>query len=299
MMLSLLLGFQDTVVGQSNPWKVDKYTSFGLALQGSYFYGDVSGGIRTTRPGAEFSVVQKITSHSSIGLAAGWVRLLGSDYMNASLYNSTQQDHHVRNLHFRSDVISLKAFYQYDLLPSYKDYIRRPIYNIFFKAGLGVFYFDPKTKDSTGSWVSLRPMKTEGKSYSSYSAMVPLSLGVRYKISYHFDFEVEFTYNYTFTDYLDDASGNYPSADPNNPSAYYTFRSTQSRDPQTGKSRDLDYMTNELGYTVVNDGGNASYFQNHGPGTSRGSRAGFDSYMTLSVRLVYLIPKHKINCPRY
>ncbi len=285
-------------MGQSNPWKVDKYTSFGLALQGSYFYGDVSGSVRTTRPGAEFSVVQKISSHSSIGLATGWVRLVGSDYLNASLYNSTQQDHHVRNLHFRSDVISLKGFYQYDLLPSYKDYLRRPIYNIFLKAGLGVFYFDPKTKDSTGAWVNLRPMKTEGKSYSSYSAMIPLSLGVRYKISYHFDFEVEFTYNYTFTDYLDDVSGNYPKADPNNPSDYYTFRSAQKTDPQTNKPRDLDYMTGELGYTVVPNG-DAPYFQNHGPGTPRGSRAGFDSYMTLSVRLVYLIPRHKINCPRY
>ena len=297
-MLSLLLSFHGLVVGQSNPWKVDKYTSFGLALQGSYFYGDVAGGIRTTRPGVEFSVVQKVSSHSSLGISVGGVRLLGSDYLNASLYNSTQQNEHVRNLHFRTDVISFKGFYEYDLLPSYKDYLRRPIYNIFFKAGLGVFYFDPKTKDSIGTWVSLRPMRTEGKSYSSYSAMIPLSLGVRYKISYHFDFEVEFTYNYTFTDYLDDVSGDYPQADPNSSSAYYTFRSTQTNDPQTGKARDLDYMTSELGYTKVQTG-NASYFQNHGPGTSRGSRSGFDSYMTLSVRLVYLIPRHKISCPRY
>lgn len=298
MMLSLLLGFQGVVVGQSNPWKVDKYTSFGLALQGSYFYGDVAGGVRTTRPGIEFTAVQKVASHSSIGLSAGWVRLLGSDYINASLYNPTQQDHAVRNLHFRSDVISFKAFYQYDLLPSYKDYIRRPIYNIFLKAGVGVFYFEPKTKDSTGAWVKLRPMETEGKSYSSYSAMIPLSLGVRYKVSYHWDFEVEFTYNYTFTDYLDDVSGNYPQAKPNSPSAYYTFRSAEATDPQTGKPRDLDYMTNELGYTMVHNQ-NANYYQNHGPGTARGSRPGFDSYMTLSVRFVYLIPRHKINCPRY
>jgi hypothetical protein len=286
------------VVAQSNPWKVDKYTSFGLAVQGSYFYGDVAGGIRTTRPGAEFSVVQKISSHSSVGLAAGWLRLLGSDYLNASLYHSTQQDQHVRNLHFRSDVISFKGFYQYDLLPSYKDYLRRPIYNIFLKAGVGIFYFDPQTKDSTGTWVSLRPLQTEGKRYSSVSAMVPLSIGVRYKLSSHFDFEAEFTYHYTFTDYLDDASGNYPTADPNSSSSYYTFRSTEKTDPQTGQLRDLTYITSDLGYTTVNNG-KASYFQNHGPGTSRGSRSGFDSYMTLSVRLVYIITRHKISCPRY
>ncbi|MDB5273866.1 MAG: hypothetical protein JWO58_2233 [Chitinophagaceae bacterium] len=297
-MLSLVLGFHGRIVAQSNPWKVDRYTSFGLALQGSYFYGDVSGGLRTTRPGFEFSVVQKITSHSSVGLSAGWIRLLGSDYLNASLYNSTQQDNAVRNLHFRSDVVSLQGFYQYDLFPSYKDYIRRPLYNIFFKGGLGVFHFEPKTKDSTGAWINLRPLETEGKSYSAYSAMIPLSLGVRYKISYHFDFEVEFSYVYTFTDYLDDVSGDYPNVDPNKGSSYFTFRSTQKNDPQTGKPRDLNYMQNQLGYTAVQNG-DASYFKNHGPGTSRGSRPGFDSYMVVSFRLVYLIPHHRINCPRY
>jgi hypothetical protein len=90
MSLSILLGFHDRIAAQSNPWKVDRYTSFGLALQGSYFYGDVTGGIRTTRPGAELSVVQKISSHSSFGIAGGLVRLMGSDYLNANLYNSTQ-----------------------------------------------------------------------------------------------------------------------------------------------------------------------------------------------------------------
>jgi hypothetical protein len=298
MMVSLVFALQGKMVAQSNPWKVDRYTSFGLALQGSYFYGDVAGGVRTTRPGVELSVVQKITSHSSVGLSAGLVRLLGSDFLNASLYNSTQQSDAVRNLQFRSDVASLHGFYQYDLFPSYKDYLRRPIYNIFLKAGLGVFHFEPKTKDSTGNWINLRPLKTEGKSYSPYSAMIPLSLGVRYKISSHFDFEAEFTYVYTFTDYLDDVSGNYPAADPNNPASYYTFRSAQKTDPQTGKDRDLAYMTNQLGYTIVHNG-DASYFKNHGPGTTRGSRPGFDAYMLVSFRLIYLIPHHKISCPRY
>jgi hypothetical protein len=298
VLLSILLGIHERIAAQSNPWKVDRYTSFGLALQGSYFYGDVTGGIRTTRPGVELSVVQKISSHSSFGIAAGLVRLMGSDYLNANLYNSTQQDRYVRNLNFRSDVASIQGFYQYDLFPSYKDYMRRPAYNIFLKAGLGVFHFEPKTKDSTGTWIKLRPLKTEGKGYSPYSAMIPLSLGVRYKISYHFDFEVEFSYVYTFTDYLDDVSGNYPSVDPNSASSYFTFRSTQLNDPLTGKPRDLNYMTKDLGYTIVHNG-DASYFKNHGPGTPRGSRPGFDSYMLVSFRLIYLIPRHKVNCPRY
>lgn len=297
-MLSIVLGLHIAAFGQSNPWKIDKYTSLGLAAQGSFFYGDVAGGIRTVRPGLEFMASQKIASHSSVGLTTGWVRLLGSDFLNSSLYNTKQQDYYVRNLHFRSDVFSIKAFYQYDLMPSYKDYIRRPIYNIFFKAGLGMFYFEPQTKGEDGEWRNLRPLKTEGKSYSSYSAMIPLSLGVRYKVSYHFDFEIEFTYNYTFTDYLDDVSGNYPQVDPSSSSANYTFRSTQTHDPQTGKERDINYITGDLGYTAINNG-QASYFQNHGPGTRRGTRDGFDAYMTLSFRLVYLIPKHKISCPRY
>lgn len=297
LVLFLVTGLFSSVLGQLNPNNY-KYTSFGLALQGSYFYGDVSGGLRTIRPGIEGSVIRKVSPRISIGGALGWVELLGSDYLNNSLTKSVQQEKYIRNLHFKSSVQSVHGFVQYDILPSYKDYIKRPIYNVYLKAGLGVFHFEPKTKDSTGAWVKLRPLETEGKSYSNYSAMLPLSIGVRYKIAYHFDFEVEFSYVYTFTDYLDDVSGDYPNVDPNNNNAYYTYRSAQATDPQTGRNRDLNYIEDELGYSSVKNG-NANYYTGHGPGNARGSRLGFDAYILVSFRLIYIIPQNRVSCPRY
>ena len=292
-----LIGLSGAVLGQLNPNNY-KYTSFGLALQGTYFYGDVSGGLRTIRPGLEFSVMRKKSPRVTLGLAAGWLQLMGSDYLNNSLTNPVQHNAHIRNLHFKSNVLSLHSFMQYDIIPSYRDYVKRPIYNVFIKAGLGAFYFEPKAKDSTGNWVNLRPLKTEGKSYVNYSVMIPLSVGVRYKVGYHLDFEAELSYVYTFTDYLDDVSGDYPNVDPNNPSNYYTYRSLESKDPQTGRDRDLNYIENDLGYTPVNNG-NAHYYKGYGHGNSRGSRPGFDAYIVVSFRIIYILPQNRVSCPRY
>ncbi len=295
--LFLVVGLLGSARGQLNPNNF-KYTSFGLALQGSYFYGDVSGGLRTIRPGVEVSAIRKVSPRISLGLSAGWLELLGSDYLNNSLSNPVKQNKYIRNLHFKSSVTSLQGFVQYDVFPSHKDYMKRPIYNVYLKAGLGVFHFEPKTKDSTGTWIKLRPLETERKSYSPYSAMIPLSIGVRYKIAYHFDFEVECSYVYTFTDYLDDVSGDYPNADPEASNAYYTYRSTQSSDPQTKRDRDITYIEQELGFVPVQNG-NVSYYQGYGPGSMRGSRSGFDAYIVVSFRLIYIIPRNRVYCPRY
>jgi len=296
-LLLLVVGLSSSLLAQFNPNNY-KYTSIGLALQGSYFYGDVSGGLRTIRPGIEFSLMRRVSPRVTLGIGAGWVELLGSDYLNNSLSNPTQQDKYIRNLHFKSSVSSFQGFVQYDILPSYKDYMKRPIYNVFLKAGFGGFYFDPKSKDSTGSWINLRPLKTEGRDYSSYSAMIPLSIGIRYKLAHHFDFELECTYVYTFSDYLDDVSGDYPDASSTTDQAYYTYRSSQTIDPQTGRERDVNYIENNLGYVPVTTGG-ASYYNGYGPGNSRGSRAGFDAYILMSFRLIYIIPQNRVSCPRY
>jgi hypothetical protein len=295
--LFFFIGLLGSVYGQLNPNNY-KYTSFGLALQGTYFYGDVSGGIRTVRPGLELSAMRKVSPRVTLGLAGSWFELMGSDYLNNSLTNPVQHDKYIRNLHFKSTVFSLQGFMQYDILPSYRDYVKRPIYNVFLKAGLGAFYFEPRTKDSTGSWVDLRPLKTEGKSYANYSVMLPISIGVRYKIGYHLDFEAELSYVYTFTDYLDDVSGDYPAVDPNSNSNYYTYRSLGAKDPQTGRDRDLNYIENELGYMPVTNG-NTSYYSGYGPGNSRGSRAGFDAYIMVSFRLIYVLPQNRVSCPRF
>ena len=297
VLLFLGIGLSSPSLAQFSTRNI-KYTSLGLALQGSYFNGDVTGGLRTTRPGLELSLARKVAPRISLGVAAGWLQVMGSDYLNNSLTNPVNQKMYIRNLHFKSTVLSVQGFVQFDIIPNFKEYIKRPVYNVFLKLGLGGFHFEPKTKDSTGTWINLRELKTEGKSYSAYSAMIPVSVGVRYKLASHLDLEVECSYVFTFTDYLDDVSGDYPAVNSTDENAYYSFRSSQATDPQTGRERDLNYIENDLGYTAV-ENGEAKYYSGYGPGNARGSKDGYDTYIAVSFRLVYIIPQNRVYCPRY
>ncbi|ADR21765.1 hypothetical protein MATR_06020 [Marivirga tractuosa] len=97
--------------------------------------------------------------------------------------------------------------------------------------------------EQAGQWVSLRDLGTEGQffdaetraeyqdlyekelpqPYSRIQIVLPVGIGARYKLTNNLDIALEIGYRHTFTDYLDDVSGEYvdlsgfgdPSTDPN------------------------------------------------------------------------------------
>jgi hypothetical protein len=62
---------------------------------------------------------------------------------------------------------------------------------------------------ATDTWVSLRPLQTEGKSYSPLVISIPTGIGVKYKVSNKIDVGFEMGYRWTLSDYMDDVSGRY------------------------------------------------------------------------------------------
>jgi hypothetical protein len=82
-------------------------------------------------------------------------------------------------------------------------------------AGLGAFYFSPHAKYND-HWYSLRKLHTEGqglpggpKQYSNFNFCIPLGIGVRKMYNKKWSFGAELSFMKTFTDYIDDVSGNY------------------------------------------------------------------------------------------
>lgn len=97
--------------------------------------------------------------------------------------------------------------------------------------------------EQAGQWVSLRDLGTEGqffdsdtreqyrdlygkelpKPYSRFQIVLPVGIGARYKLTNNLDISMDIGYRHTFTDYLDDVSGEYvdisafgdPIANPN------------------------------------------------------------------------------------
>jgi len=170
-----------------------------------------------------------------------------------------------RNLSFRENDYELNVTGAVNLWRSGSRYYRRPGFNIYGFAGLGVTYFNPKA-EYQGTWYSLEPLHTEGKSYSRVIPVIPMGIGARFKISPTVNFVFEGGYRKTFTDYLDDVSTVYP-----NPASL---------------SSDL---ARALSNRYLNNDGSPN--PNAGqPGTQRGDPKNKDGYFLLTFKVEYYLP---------
>jgi len=116
-----------------------------------------------------------------------------------------------RNLSFRSDNLEFSAIANFEFL-NYNTfrYLSRKEFpvSMFCFLGLGLTTNNPKA-EYKGEYVSLRPLKTEGVSYSGVAAIVPFGLGIGYKVMDQLSFSILAGYRYTFSDRLDDVSSSY------------------------------------------------------------------------------------------
>jgi opacity protein-like surface antigen len=116
-----------------------------------------------------------------------------------------------RNLNFRTKLFDWELTAQYNLF-SLNDRWWTP----YAFAGIGVYHFNPYTKDIAGNKVFLQPLSTEGEgfaqgvnNYKLTGFSIPFGFGVDYALNENMRLGLEFGYRKIFTDYLDDISGNY------------------------------------------------------------------------------------------
>ena len=171
----------------------------------------------------------------------------------------------VRNLSFHSPLVELSAVGEFNLM-KYVAGSRSYTFAPYLFAGVGAFYFEPKT------WLDdkrykLRPLATEpGKSYSPVSIAIPVGLGFKYNIKNDWTLGFEMGWRKIFTDYLDDVSTVYP------PSSYTV----------NDQSPIADRLANRTGRTV-----SAQY--------RRGNPGADDSYYIVGFSLYKTIRKYGCN----
>ena len=119
--------------------------------------------------------------------------------------NATMQQ---RNLNFKSKVWDLEATAQWNFFS-----LNEKWWTPYVFAGVGVFHFNPYTKDSTGEKTFLKPLSTEGqgfmagvKDYKLMGLTIPFGFGAEYTLNEDMRLGLEFGYRKTFTDYIDDVS---------------------------------------------------------------------------------------------
>ncbi|MCE6988847.1 DUF6089 family protein [Dyadobacter sp. CY323] len=294
------------------------YSTVGFGIGTSNYYGDMAPYRRlpaSTFAMMRWSVGGNYTRHFTPRLAARasfiYARIAGDDYIMNRGSKHEANIFYARNLHFRNDLKEFSVQGIFKLTPDNRSYDRRPQLGAYLFAGVALTAHNPKALDSLeGDWIKLQPLGTEGqgnegyaKPYSLVQFAIPFGIGVRYKINSKFDISAELGYRKTFTDYLDDAHGNYadPALFADNPLAMtLSNRTTEQFAARKGADRTESLRKFlQVNYTLdTNDPLAALPTTGFGaPGTPRGNSPTYtDNYLFGMIHIHYMLPS-QIKCP--
>jgi opacity protein-like surface antigen len=179
----------------------------GILLGASNYVGDLSNNssnlyLKETKPA--LGILGRYNFNDLFALRLGlnytWVAGQDANVRNDDFVRS-------RNLSFRSSILEGALIGEINI-PGYQPYgLYRPFSPYLF-VGIAVAKFNPKARYE-GNWVALQPLQTEGEAYSRVTAAIPFGFGVKYALTDKINIGLELGARATFTDYLDDVSGQY------------------------------------------------------------------------------------------
>ena len=123
-----------------------------------------------------------------------------------------------RNLSFRSQIFDISSVIEFNFF-KYDKGSKKHWYTPFIGTGIALFFFNPQAQYN-GRWYYLQPLGTEGQNDPSYSGVkkyrlfnfaIPIVGGFKFSFKRNWNIAIEAGVRKTFTDYLDDVSGKYPS----------------------------------------------------------------------------------------
>ncbi len=238
LLASVALPLQGQYFRNSGYWKTHR-TEVLLGLGISNFLGELGGRNQIGSPfvwDLEFSQTKPAISlgyryHTAEKMALRLNLTYGILAGNDNL--TTEEFRQDRNLNFKSDVFELQLCYEFHLYKEELGHVydlrgvkgtKSSRVGLYLFAGVGAFYFDPKAQINN-AWVKLRPLGTEGQGlepitlggqtiagaepYNQLQICIPMGLGIRKALSKQWSAGLELQYTKTFTDYIDDVSGNY------------------------------------------------------------------------------------------
>ncbi|MCB0642585.1 MAG: outer membrane beta-barrel protein [Phaeodactylibacter sp.] len=191
-----------------------QYFEMGLQLGGTNYVGDLSFNssklyLKETRFGAGLFGRYNFSDLFAVKLAANFGNIGGTD-ANVNIEEIRQ-----RNLNFRTPLFDFALTGEVNI-PGFQPYnLNRPISGYLF-AGIGAVNFQPKGFYQ-GAWTNLQPLGTEGQGleggdgslYGRWALTIPFGVGFKYAVFDKLTLGLEIGARKTFTDYLDDVSGNY------------------------------------------------------------------------------------------
>ena len=182
-----------------------QFDEAGIFMGISHYSGDLTE--RTVEPlgfhrAGGFYLRKKITPRVGMKYQFYKGRISGDDARS-----STESGLWKRNLSFESDIFEVAAIAEYSffILDDVPFGATPYIYG-----GIAGFYFAPQA-EIDGTTYNLNTYRTEGVEYSLYQFALPFGAGLKMQVNGCGYLGFEAGFRKTFTDYLDDVSGFYPS----------------------------------------------------------------------------------------
>lgn len=191
-----------------------QYYEAGISVGAANYSGELTtNGFRPSEYNPAFGVFGRY-NHSPRLAAKGSVtmtQLTGSDATSGKAKTMS------RNLDFRSPLYEMALLGEFNITPfAIRNNQGAALY---VTGGVSGFYFNPQTQFN-GQWVNLQPLGTEGQGsaaapgvnrYKRIALAIPFGGGVKLNVTDRVNLGLEVIVRRTFTDHLDDVSGNYPN----------------------------------------------------------------------------------------
>lgn len=262
---------------------------FGFKVGGANYLGEMGGNesarrdfvydmkLKQTRWSAGGFFRYRISQKVAFNTGFNYGRIQGDDALSAN------PGRRGRNLSFRNDLFEIYARADIFLYSIYDLGHRRGNrwdFHSYVFLGVAGLYHNPQARWN-GEWHNLRPLKTEGQlaAYSPVTMSLPKGIGMYFTHKRKFRIGWELGWRTTFTDYLDDASTNYP---------------------------DQDELLSDVAIAMSNRNPELSYDENSSlpaannylPGEKRGDPTNNDSYMFTQFTFSWVV-RGRSNYSRY
>ncbi len=209
----------------------------------SHYTGDLnSNHFNFTKPAAGIVIRRNIDRRFAVKAEILILNIKGDDRISDDTIQLN------RGLHFRSSVQELSTQIEFNFL-QYE--VGNLLYNWtpYIFSGISIYNFNPQAENSTGQWVDLQPLGTEGqgttafptrKKYSRTQVSIPMGGGLKLSLNETLSLTFSFSARKTFTDYLDDVSTTYPG----NPTEF-SSENLEMSDPNNSHNKN-EQRGNEL-----------------------------------------------------
>ncbi len=201
------------MVGISGFSQQRERAEIGVILGGGNYIGDINPGYNFYNTKPMLGAIYRYNFN------ARWVIRASASFGKVGASDADFPDN-IRNLSFESKINEIAAITEFNFF-NYKTGSRKHRVTPYLYGGVAVFFMNPKTEifnPQTGrrEIVELQPLGTEGqgmegygKKYSLTQVSIPFGLGIKFSLNSYICMGLDWGLRYTFTDYLDDVSGDY------------------------------------------------------------------------------------------